>query len=307
MTTLKTVIFYAAFAALSNAQAGPGGGMVGNGPETPTGTYSTLVGTDTTSGPIYTNSYGPWNTVDYLEGTWTTKSGTVITGPGFYDPIDELLIEPALPGMCYSFTKDGYWEEAIYQVTGNGTNPKCATAAIQFQHGQYNLTDNGTLILTPYDVDGRQLLSDPCGDSDTESDYSRYKQAEKYSKFEVYIDLYHGRYRLDLYRFDGSPMPPMFLAYKPPQMLPTTTMNPTDGASALNGQHTASADGSSDNGTASATAESGNTRRRVRRSLINRSRTTATKVKTESSTQKLLWWSGIFMIGAGAVGWVVLQ
>jgi hypothetical protein len=34
--------------------------------------------------------------------------------------------------------------------------------------------------------------------------------------------------RLDLYKFDGSPMNPMFLAYNPPQMLPTITMNPTD-------------------------------------------------------------------------------
>jgi hypothetical protein len=37
--------------------------------------------------------------------------------------------------------------------------------------------------------------------------------------------------RLDLYKFDGSPMNPMFLAYSPPQMLPTVTMNPTATAS----------------------------------------------------------------------------
>ena len=33
--------------------------------------------------------------------------------------------------------------------------------------------------------------------------------------------------RLDLFKFDGSPMHPMFQAYNPPQMLPTITMNPT--------------------------------------------------------------------------------
>ena len=33
--------------------------------------------------------------------------------------------------------------------------------------------------------------------------------------------------RLDLYKFDGSPMNPMWLAYTPPQMLPTITLNPT--------------------------------------------------------------------------------
>ena len=38
--------------------------------------------------------------------------------------------------------------------------------------------------------------------------------------------------RLDLYQFDDSPMNPMFLAYSPPQMLPTVTMNPTSTPSA---------------------------------------------------------------------------
>lgn len=33
--------------------------------------------------------------------------------------------------------------------------------------------------------------------------------------------------RLDLYRFNGAPLPPMYLAYRPPQMLPTITLNPT--------------------------------------------------------------------------------
>lgn len=43
----------------------------------------------------------------------------------------------------------------------------------------------------------------------------------------MYKDPYHGVTRLDLYKFDGSPMNPMYLAYSPPQMLPTVTMNPT--------------------------------------------------------------------------------
>jgi len=30
-----------------------------------------------------------------------------------------------------------------------------------------------------------------------------------------------------MYRFDGSPLPAMYLAYRPPQMLPTSTLNPT--------------------------------------------------------------------------------
>jgi len=33
--------------------------------------------------------------------------------------------------------------------------------------------------------------------------------------------------RLNLYGFDGAPMNPMYMAYNPPQMLPTQTLNPT--------------------------------------------------------------------------------
>lgn len=46
-------------------------------------------------------------------------------------------------------------------------------------------------------------------------------------KYQVYTDGYTKMTRLDLYKFDGSPMNPMFLAYSPPLMLPTVTMNPT--------------------------------------------------------------------------------
>jgi hypothetical protein len=33
-----------------------------------------------------------------------------------------------------------------------------------------------------------------------------------------------------MYEFDGTPMNAMYLAYSPPQMLPTTTLNPTSSA-----------------------------------------------------------------------------
>jgi hypothetical protein len=50
-------------------------------------------------------------------------------------------------------------------------------------------------------------------------------------KYQVYRDAYNGVLRLDLYRFDGSPMNPMYIAYTPPVMLPTQIMNPTATAS----------------------------------------------------------------------------
>lgn len=44
--------------------------------------------------------------------------------------------------------------------------------------------------------------------------------------------------RLNLFKFDGSPIHPMFLAYTPPQMLPTSTLNPTATATAAGGKAT---------------------------------------------------------------------
>lgn len=41
------------------------------------------------------------------------------------------------------------------------------------------------------------------------------------------MDPYHNVQRLNLYEFDGTPMQPMYLVKSPPEMLPTTTLNPT--------------------------------------------------------------------------------
>ena len=99
---------------------------------------------------------------------------------------------------------------------------------MQWQHGTYSLPGNGSLILQPFGVDGRQLMSTPC--SYDESVYTRYDQPELIEKYQAYTDPYHNVPRLDLYKFDGTPMQPMYLAYNPPQMLPTETLNPTPSA-----------------------------------------------------------------------------
>lgn len=101
---------------------------------------------------------------------------------------------------------------------------------MQWQHGTFVKSVNGSLTLSPYSVDGRQLLSTPC--QYESSLYTRYHQPEVFERYNVYIDPYHNVQRLDLFQFDGSPMNPMFLAYSPPQMLPTSTLNPTPTATA---------------------------------------------------------------------------
>lgn len=39
-------------------------------------------------------------------------------------------------------------------------------------------------------------------------------------------DLQRRAKRLNIFKFDGSPMMPLYLAMSPPQMLPTSTLNP---------------------------------------------------------------------------------
>lgn len=54
-----------------------------------------------------------------LVGTWTTKSKAVFTGPGFYNPVTDKLTEPNHPGISYSFTDTGHYEEAHYRAISN--------------------------------------------------------------------------------------------------------------------------------------------------------------------------------------------
>lgn len=220
--------------------------------------------------------------MDELEGTWVSKSNTVFTGPGFYDPVDELLIEPALPGISYSFTADGHYEEALYRITSNPQNHSCAIASITYQHGTYELLSNGSLVLTPIAVDGRQLLSDPCGTSESNAAYTRYVQSTWFEKYQVSVSAYHGRYMLQIYQFDGSPMQPLYLAYKPPMMLPTYALNPTDSASET----------------------SSSLRRRIKRSLENQYRTNAVR-EFSTSHFDTVWWGAVAALGVGSAIFVI--
>ncbi|PKY04419.1 hypothetical protein P168DRAFT_327373 [Aspergillus campestris IBT 28561] len=162
------------------------------------------------------------NNIAHLVGTWTTKSRKVITGPGFYDPINDELLEPDLPGISYSFTDDGHYETAYYRAIANPQDPSCPKGILQWQHGTFTMDKSGALHLTPFAVDGRQLLSDPC--SSDHGEYTRYNQTEKFNSFKVAVDPYHKIQRLDLKSFDDSPMHPMYLVYRPPEMLPPMTL-----------------------------------------------------------------------------------
>ncbi|KAK4554500.1 Reversal of tor2 lethality [Recurvomyces mirabilis] len=202
-----------------------------------------------------------------LVGTWSTKSNQTLTGPGFYDPreppstarlsrrdastnppthytVNENLIEPSRTGISYSFTQDGYYEEAYYRAVSNPQNPSCPSGIMQWQHGSWVMNTTGSLILTPIAVDGRQLLSSPCQYKN--SVYTRYNQSEVMANdftqsYAVYTDPYHNIPRLDLHKFDNAPMNPMYLVFSPPQMLPTTTLNPTTASATAGAKSTGKA------------------------------------------------------------------
>ncbi|OQO02637.1 hypothetical protein B0A48_12165 [Cryoendolithus antarcticus] len=203
----------------------------------------------------------PFNIV----GTWSTKSNKTLTGPGFYDPVNENLIEPERTGISYSFTGDGHYEEAYYRAISNPANPACP--------------------LTPIAIDGRQLLSEPCKGGN--SVYTRYNQTELFERYEYLIDPYHNIPRLNLFRFDGSPLNPMYLVMSPPMMLPTTTLHPPS---------------------ATATAGSKNSKRGLDAEVpIN------WKSKLEGSegaqvvryvNAERLWWVGLAMTGVGGLLYV---
>ncbi|KAK4051657.1 Reversal of tor2 lethality [Microbotryomycetes sp. JL201] len=62
-------------------------------------------------------------------------------------------------------------------------------------------------------------VQDPCGPQSEVLTY--YSQFELYNGWEISVDLHHETYVLQLYRFDGSLYPRLYLTMRPPSMLPT--------------------------------------------------------------------------------------
>ncbi|KAK4689341.1 hypothetical protein P7C73_g752, partial [Tremellales sp. Uapishka_1] len=159
------------------------------------------------------------NNITDLEGTWSTGSGAVQTGGTFCTPAEDVFTYPNNTGISYSFTNTGFFEEAQYRYTSNATNPSCIQATIFWQHGTYGLNDNGSLTLYPFGTDGRIQVQDPCAAVTNIITY--YNQQTLYADWGIIIDTQSANYVLNLNRFDGAKMPPMYLVAKPPNMLPT--------------------------------------------------------------------------------------
>ena len=74
-------------------------------------------------------------------------------------------------------------------------------------------------------------MSEPCQKEN--STFSHFNQSETFSAFEKSFDSYKMRDRLDLYEWDGTPLMPMWLAFRTPVLLPTRTLKPTSDVSTV--------------------------------------------------------------------------
>ncbi|KAF8585014.1 hypothetical protein K439DRAFT_1632970 [Ramaria rubella] len=156
-----------------------------------------------------------------ITGTWSTGSGAVQTGPGFANPVNFSFTYPKTTGRSFSFTDDGFFEQAEYRFSSNASDPRCITGVITFQHGTYQLLDNGSIVLNPFAQDGRQQVEDPC--VAVSNQLTQWNSTVLFQSWRIF-PLPGGGNHLNLYEFDGTPVAPMNLVANPPNMLPTQVL-----------------------------------------------------------------------------------
>jgi len=152
-----------------------------------------------------------------FQGTWSSGSKNVLTGPGFANPATLTFTYPKTTGISYSFTETGFYEIARYRFNSNGSVPSCITGVINWVHGTYTLLTNGSIVMTPFG-DGYQQIQDPCG---ANSNFiQNYNETELYTAWAFVQDPVDGT-KLQLYQYNGAPLAPMFPITSTPIMLPT--------------------------------------------------------------------------------------
>ncbi|KAI3626921.1 ROT1 [Malassezia furfur] len=148
-----------------------------------------------------------------LEGTWSTGSGAVETGQKYFNIVNDTFTVPPLTGQAYSFqprtASTGYYEELIYKFNTSIPQPGCYIAVLLWQHGNYTINKNNSITMTPFAPDGRQQV---------EEFMQRYE-------ITTYLHYNQPTYKLQLYDFDGSMKPSMYLKYRPAAMYPTMPLH----------------------------------------------------------------------------------
>jgi len=191
--------------------------------------------------PAVAQDFSASHNATSLLGTWSSGNGAVRTGMGFANPVNFSFTYPNTTGISYAFTVDvlsdgsaGYFEEAQYRFTGNGSRPTCIVGVVQWQHGTYVINANNSITLNPFASDGRQQVQDMCAAKS--NIIQQFNQTTLFLNWNIYQDPQRGP-KLQLYRFDGAPLSPMYLISQQPNMLPTTTLtgNVTQGQTAPSG------------------------------------------------------------------------
>ncbi|ODO05407.1 hypothetical protein L198_02100 [Cryptococcus wingfieldii CBS 7118] len=171
------------------------------------------------------------NNVTDLEGTWSSNSA-VSTGGNVVIPSEMTFNYPNNSGISYSFTNDGYFEELVYQYNSNSSNPACIQAYIYWQHGTYELNNNGSMTLYPFSSDGRIQVQDPC--AATTNIITYYSNQVMFTDWGITVDPSNGRYVLQMNAFDQAKIARMYLIAKPPNMLPTQYITGTNATGQTN-------------------------------------------------------------------------
>lgn len=166
-----------------------------------------------------------------IVGSWSTGNKDVKTGPDFANPSNVSFNYPANTGEAISFSDDGWFEVARFRMNSNASQPNCITAVMYWTHGQYELNSNGSIILTPVG-DGYQQIQDPC--APISNFFENINVTELITQWRIFQDPTFGP-KLHLWRFDGTPVAPMFQLSTTPSMLPETKLRNTTAASAGTG------------------------------------------------------------------------
>jgi hypothetical protein len=151
-----------------------------------------------------------------IVGSWSSGSRAVQTGPGFANPLNRSFIYPKVTGEAYSFSDDGWFEISRYRMVSNGSEPSCITAVMYWTHGLYEILENGTIIATPVG-DGYQQIQDPC--AAISNMIEGINVTEPFPIWRIFQDASQG-YKLHLWRYDGTPVAPLFQVSPTPNMLP---------------------------------------------------------------------------------------
>ncbi|BEI80298.1 hypothetical protein CcaverHIS002_0108270 [Cutaneotrichosporon cavernicola] len=164
------------------------------------------------------------NNVTSLEGTWSSNP-SMSTGGSFCVPAENKFNPPNNTGISYSFTDDGFFEEAQYQFDSNGARPECIAAKLIFQHGTYELKGD-SIVLHPFESDGRIQVQNACAAVSTNVYY--YAETVTFKDWGITIDQSTANYKLQLNAFDGRKLAPLLLTARPPNMLPTQVLYGTN-------------------------------------------------------------------------------